>query len=94
MLEERFLALCEEAKVPKPEVNAQVEGIEVDFHWRAQRLIVETDGYATHGTRSGFARDRERDRRLLIAGWRVMRFTWREVVRSPTEVPGTLQVLL
>ena len=47
-LEERFLALIAEAGLPRPEVNAIVGGHEVDFFWPEHRLIVETDGAATH----------------------------------------------
>ncbi len=37
------------------------------------------DGYAYHRSPSAFENDRERDVRLQIAGWRVMRFTWRQI---------------
>jgi predicted transcriptional regulator of viral defense system len=78
-LEERFLALCDDHGIPRPETNARIEGIEVDFLWRDRRLIVEVDGYAYHRSPSAFENDRERDVRLQIAGWRVMRFTWRQI---------------
>ena len=46
-LEQRFLDLVAEAGLPRPEVNTIVEDLEVDFLWRDQRLIAETDGAAT-----------------------------------------------
>jgi very-short-patch-repair endonuclease len=64
-----------------------------DFLWRAERLIVETDGWGSHGTRQAFENDRRRDRRLLLAGWTVMRFTSRDVEHEPDEVPATLTQL-
>ncbi len=78
-LEERFLDEVARAGLPRPEVNATVEGMEVDFVWRAQRLIVETDGAATHLTPAAFEKDRARDAKLVSAGWRVLRFTYRQV---------------
>jgi very-short-patch-repair endonuclease len=81
-LEAKFLRLCEQASVPRPRVNEKIQGLEVDFHWPAERLIVETDGYATHGTRRAFEGDRARDRKLTRAGWRVVRFTWRQLERD------------
>lgn len=97
-LEERFLDICTAAGLPRPTVNAHVwldgSAIEVDFHWPAHRLAVETDGHASHGTRQAFERDRERDRHLVLAGWRVVRFTWRQVIEAPSEVAGTLRALL
>jgi predicted transcriptional regulator of viral defense system len=94
-LEALFLALCRRAGLPDPEVNVWItlgDGVayKADFLWRAQRLIVETDGWATHGTRNAFEADRRRDRRLVLAGWRVIRFTWRDVEHRPDEVTATL----
>ena len=43
-------------------------GVEVDFLWRAERLIAETDGRETHFTLHAFESDRERDQRLTLAG--------------------------
>jgi very-short-patch-repair endonuclease len=53
--------------------------IEADCLWRTQRVIVELDGGKAHRTRSAFESDRERDRRLQAAGWRVIRVTWRQM---------------
>jgi len=66
----------------------------VDFLWRAERLVVETDGHRRHGTRAAFERDRRRDGDLLVAGYRVVRFTWRQVVNDPRYVSATLAALL
>lgn len=97
-LESRFLALCEAAGIPTPAVNARVavhrRRLEVDFLWRAERLVVETDGPRRHGTRAAFERDRRRDGDLLVAGYRVVRFTWRQVVDDPRYVCATLVALL
>ena len=86
--------------MPDPEVNAWIvvpdcePAMRVDFVWRAQRLAVETDGRATHGTRQAFERDRRRDQRLTVAGWRPVRVTWRKLTRSPAQVTETLLALL
>lgn len=50
-------------------------GYEVDAFWPDANLIVELDGYAAHGTRRAFQADRERDRRLIAAGFRAIRLT-------------------
>jgi hypothetical protein len=92
--EREFLQLCEEAKVPPPQVNAVHGHIYPDFRWPDKRLVVETDGYETHGTRTAFERDRERDRRLVVDGWRVVRITWLQLGRRPGEVEETLRALL
>jgi hypothetical protein len=72
--EAHVLHLLEKAKLPRPEVNAVVEGYEVDLLWRDRGVIAELDTYVTHGSRTAFVRDRERDRKLA-ARWRVVRLT-------------------
>jgi very-short-patch-repair endonuclease len=63
----------------RPETNVLIEGFEVDAVWRDARLIVELDGYETHGTRAAFEKDRDRDRRLTAKGWRTARVTYRDL---------------
>jgi hypothetical protein len=93
-LEERFLALIAKSGLPRPEVNATVAGHEVDFLWRRARLIAETDGAAAHLTPSAFEEDRRRDAALLLAGYRVVRFTWRQITKDPSSIAETLSALL
>jgi hypothetical protein len=93
-LEERFLALVADAGLPRPEVNAVIAGHEVDFHWRRQRLVVETDGAATHLTPTAFEEDRRRDAALAVAGLRVVRLTWRQITQDPRAVDATVRALL
>jgi very-short-patch-repair endonuclease len=38
-------------------------------------LVIEVDGWAYHRTPDRFQRDRERQNRLVAAGWTVLRFT-------------------
>lgn len=59
---------------------------EVDLCYRDARLVVELDGLRFHRSRLAQQRDRASDRRLQLAGWRVLRFTWDEVVHRPARV--------
>jgi len=97
-LEERFLALCRETNLPRPEVNAWIPhgatGSEADFMWRAQRLDVELDGRDVHMTPRAFERDRLRDQQLQVAGWRVVRFTGRHLKDDRHRVAATVRALL
>jgi very-short-patch-repair endonuclease len=43
-LETRFLAIIDRHGLPRPKVNAQIEGYEVDFAWPVAGLIVEAGG--------------------------------------------------
>ena len=93
-LERAFLRLCRRHRLPPPEVNAHFDRYEVDFLWRDQQVIVETDSWRHHGDRSAFESDRARDSRLQSLGFRVLRFTWRQIRAEPAVVARTLNALL
>lgn len=96
-LERRFLEICRDSGLPSPIVNGPLSiggaSIVPDFLWRDAGLIVETDGRETHGTPRAFEEDRRRDQRLKVAGWEVLRFTWRHVVDEPTSVAHTVRTV-
>lgn len=81
--ERRLLAICRGAGLPRPLVNQWIAlpiasgGLEVDFCLPAARLIVEVHERSSHRTSRAFRNDRARDRALLAAGWRVLRFRGR-----------------
>jgi very-short-patch-repair endonuclease len=93
-LERLFLRLCADHGLPEPEVNVPIGAHVVDFLWRAERLVAETDGSATHLTPVAFETDRARDVELAVAGFRVVRFTYRQVTREPAAVARRIRALL
>src|SRR5215217_1175162 len=93
-LEEMFIELVDAAGLRRPEINAIVEGFEVDAVWRDARLVVELDGRDTHGTAAAFETDRERDRVLQVAAWRPVRITYRQMRDTPGAVIADLIRLL
>ena len=92
-LERLFLNLCRRHRLPLPDVNARVGAYEVDFLWRDRGLVVEVDGFRHHGHRDAFERDRARDASLHNRGFRVLRFTHRQVMKR-TAVVAALRPLL
>lgn len=96
-LEVRFAALLTGTDLPVPALNALLDldgfKVEADCLWRDQRVVVELDGGESHGTRVAFEADRERDRRLQAAGWRVIRVTWRQL-DDPNPLLADLRRLL
>ena len=97
-LEEAFLAICRAARLPRPAVNVWIPleptGYEADFLWREYGLIAEVDGGTSHGTSHSFVHDRRRDQRLMLAGFRVVRFPWQQVFDEPASVEATVRELL
>jgi very-short-patch-repair endonuclease len=93
-LEYLFLRLCRRNRLPRPEVNARLGSLIVDFLWRSKRLIVETDGYRYHRGRAAFEEDRARDLELRALGFEVIRLSYRQVTEEPRQVAATLRVAL
>ena len=93
-LERRLLALVERHGLPRPRINRTGPEGELDARWPEQRLVVECDGFAAHGTRRAFERDRARDRALQVAGWRVVRITWRRLTEDADLIAWQLGALL
>jgi very-short-patch-repair endonuclease len=90
-LEDRFLDLCRRHRLPLPEVNVDVCGFMVDALWRTERVVVELDGEAAHDTDARMQRDRERDLALRAAGYRVLRYSWRQVTRQAAPVAADIR---
>jgi predicted transcriptional regulator of viral defense system len=99
-IEEGFLALCRRCALPAPEVQQWLyfpDGglpIRVDFLWRQQRVVVETDGDKYHGTPQAGRRDSRKDQRLTVHGFKPIRTGWRQIFRQPAELEATLRALL
>jgi Transcriptional regulator, AbiEi antitoxin/Protein of unknown function (DUF559) len=97
-LEELFLELIRDGGFPQPAVNAWITGdgwaYKADFLWRAERLVVETDSRAFHASHRAFEHDRLRDQRLTLAGYTVVRFTWRQLLQEPDRVQAVVRDLL
>jgi very-short-patch-repair endonuclease len=66
----------------------------VDIAFRAVRLAIELDGRAWHVASDRFQRDRERQNRLVNAGWTVLRFTWHDLTTDPAGVIATIRAAL
>lgn len=93
--EEDFVAFLDAYRLPRPRFNATVSlrgrFFEADCLWEAQRLMVELDSRAVHGTERAFESDRQRDRILLAEGWRLARITWRQLRHEPEAIAADLR---
>ena len=93
-VERAFRELIRSHSLPEPQYNVYAEGELADAVWADDRLVAEVDGWAFHRGKRSFADDRRRDRKLVKAGWRVVRFTADEVSYGPDAVAAELSGLL
>jgi predicted transcriptional regulator of viral defense system len=97
--ERLLLSLVADAALPPPRTNAWIaldgnSGYEADFLWPDRHLIVEVDGRAHHARRRAFAHDRQRDRRLALAGFETRRYAASELTSAPERVVAELSAFL
>jgi very-short-patch-repair endonuclease len=92
-LEKLFKEFVRAHHLPRPSLNVVVGPYELDAVWWKQKVAVELDGFATHGPRQRFESDRERDRKLQVMGWRVVRITWRQLAADAQGVVDDLRAL-
>lgn len=93
-LELRFVELMRAHRIPLPEMNRDVESLKVDACWHEARAVVELDGFEFHKLPRDLRNDNARMRRLVLAGYRVIRFVWRDLVDDPGGVVATVNRLL
>jgi hypothetical protein len=91
VLESLFRVLVLTSALPAPLTQVPIADgrdvlCRVDFCWPQERLVVELDGFAFHSDRQAFRQDRQRMNALERLGWRVLRFTWEDVVGRPAYV--------
>jgi Protein of unknown function (DUF559) len=88
--EAAFNVLCDRHGIPRPVMNAQFHGYEVDCVWPEHNLVVELDSWRFHRSRAAFERDRERSAELHARGVATLRFTYRQVTTRPSWVASRL----
>jgi hypothetical protein len=58
------------------------------------KVAIEWDSREWHAQLEAMTSDRRRDREAASHGWLIVRFTWVDVTRNPTEVVATVATLL
>ena len=80
--------LAEEHALPLPRREHRPQGLRyrLDYAWPEVRLGLEVDGYRWHGGPREMAADYERRNLLVSRRWRLLTFTWSQVVHRGDEV--------
>ena len=87
------MLLCERFRLEIPEPNERIDRYRPDMLWREQRLIVELDGEDAHSTPAQILADTRRQEFLEQRGFRVVRFTYWEVMHRPERVASEVRAL-
>lgn len=95
-LESLAMLLWHDCGLPAPEQQAviRVGGRfcgRVDFLWRTARLIVEVDGLAKYAESGELQREKERQNRLVAAGYTILRFTWADITQRPDQTAAQVR---
>ena len=97
-LEVRYRDLCARAGLPKPDINRYIllgnEYHRVDFLWRKERVVIETDGNRYHSTGWQRARDIHRDTLLDRHGYGHARIAEDLIRHQPLQATETARALL
>jgi very-short-patch-repair endonuclease len=91
-LEDCFLRIMKAAGVELPDAQVRIHErggrliARVDFVYHQFKLVIEIDGVAFHSDSKSFRRDRRNQNALVLAGYRVLRFTYFDLVIAPEYV--------
>jgi very-short-patch-repair endonuclease len=84
VLEIAMSRLIRRHRLPPVTFHPIIEGYEVDFVVDGTPVLLECDGWASHGlNKTQFERDRARDAELAAKGWIVVHFTYRQIMMEP-----------
>jgi very-short-patch-repair endonuclease len=84
---ERLLVkLLRQAGITGWKTNYPVGGYKVDVAFPKQKVAIEVDGWAFHSDQEDFQIDRQRQNNIALLGWKMLRFTWLDLVEYPGRV--------
>jgi very-short-patch-repair endonuclease len=81
----------------RPQVGISLgedEVVHPDVVDRERRVVLEADSWEFHAGKEAHARDCRRYTLLVVHGWTVLRFTWRQVMHDPDFVRWCLDSLV
>jgi very-short-patch-repair endonuclease len=93
-LESLFLAIVHRHVLPQPEVNVKLCRWTVDFLWRTEQVVVETDFWGYHRGSVAFKDDHARDLDLRSAGYTVLRYDDAQLEDEPDRVAADVAAAL
>lgn len=82
-------------RLPELQFHAIVVGFEVDFLVVGTNIVIECDGWGSHGLdRNQFEFDRVRNAEIVAAGYTIVHITWRQLKNAPEDVAERLRSVI
>lgn len=99
VLEQRLLGIIDHNGLPRPTPQFTPPWLvptngRVDLAYPETRLIIEGDSRKWHLLMESFETDRHRDNHAQLAGWRILRFTWRDIIEDPMMIAASVRAAL
>jgi very-short-patch-repair endonuclease len=81
-------------KITGWQTNYPMGGYKVDVAFPNQKVVIEVDGWAFHSDHEDFVKDRRRQNTIVQLGWKVLRFTWLDLVEYPERVIAEIKLAI
>jgi very-short-patch-repair endonuclease len=92
--ERRLIAILRDAGFTGWQRAVPFDGWTIDLAFPEAKLAIEVDGWAYHSDVDRFRADRTKGNALVRAGWRLLRFTWHDLVNRPRYVVAEIRAAL
>ena len=92
--ERLLITILKQAHITGWKANYRLGHYVVDVVFLAQRLVIETDGWAFHHGQEDFQKDRVKQNEIALMGFQVLRFTWLDLTEYPQRVLAEIEAAL
>ncbi|MDH6196090.1 very-short-patch-repair endonuclease [Mycobacterium frederiksbergense] len=92
--ERLLIKLLREAGIRGWKANYRLSRYLIDVAFPAEKIAIETDGWAFHHDQDDFQKDRVKQNEIALLGWQVLRFTWLDLTEYPQRVIAEIRLAI
>lgn len=92
--ERLLIKLMRAAGITGWKANYRLGRYVIDVAFPADKLAIETDGWAFHHDQEVFQKDRVKQNEIALMGWQVLRFTWLDLTEYPQRVIAEIRLAI
>jgi very-short-patch-repair endonuclease len=93
-LERRLMRLVKTYRLPDPVRQRPTGSYRADFAYPKPMILIEVDGWNSPGTPRALDGDLRRQNALVLEGWTILRFTWKQVTEAPDGLAAIIRASL